>query len=185
MKLNVKIRTTGKKSVAKKIRREGDVPAVVYSKGETGKEIVVDGAEFKKILNKTPKGTLSSKVITLVLEGKELKAIVKEIQYHVTTYNLVHIDFEQLHDGVEVTLNIPIVCTGVVDCVGVKLGGVLRQVIRSMKVRTLPKNIPSEFQIDVRELAMGQTKRLHEITIPAGVIPVTDLKEVAVVIGRR
>ena len=158
---------------------------MIYSKGEAGREIVVIGAEFKKILNKTPKGTLSSKVIELELDGKKIKAIVKEIQYHVTTYNLVHIDFEQLHDDVEVTLNIPIVCTGVADCVGVKLGGVLRQVIRSIKVRTLPKNIPSEFQIDVEELAMGQTKRLSSIAIPKGVKPVTDLKEVAVVIGRR
>ena len=98
---------------------------------------------------------------------------------------ILHIDFEELHDDTVVLVKIPVVCTGVADCVGVKLGGVLRQVIRQVKVRALPKDIPNEFSINVRDLGLGQTKRLNEITIPPGVLPVTDLKEVAVVIGRR
>lgn len=185
MKLDVQTRSSEKKSESKKLRREGKIPAVLYSKGENGQEITVDGAEFQKILNTTPKGTLSSKIFTLSINGKEVKAIIKEIQYHVTTYTIVHLDFEELHDDVVVSLNIPVVCTGVADCAGVKLGGVLRQIIRQVKIRALPKDIPSEFNIDVRALGLGQTKRLRDIEIPAGVTPVTDLKEVAVVVGRR
>ncbi|MCH9609146.1 MAG: 50S ribosomal protein L25 [Chlamydiales bacterium] len=185
MKLNVTKRTTEKKSIAKQIRREGNIPAIIYSKGKVGTIVTVDGNEFKKILNKIPKGTLSSKVLTLVLDGKETKVIVKDIHYHVTTYAILHLDFVELHDDVEVTLNIPVVCVGAADCQGVKLGGVLRQVIRQLKVKALPKNIPAQFDIDVQDLMLGGTKRLRDIKIPSGVTPVPDLKEVAVVIGRR
>ncbi|MCP5469328.1 MAG: 50S ribosomal protein L25 [Chlamydiales bacterium] len=185
MELTVTSREKGKKSEAKRIRRAGNIPAVLYSKGEAGVEIEVDGNEFKKILNHVPTGTLSSKVFTLTLDGKKRKALVKDIQYHVTTYNIVHMDFIELFDDVPVTLNIPVRCVNTVDCAGVKLGGVIRQVIRQMRVRTLPKNIPDSFELDVKAMTLGQAKRLNEIAIPDGVSAVDTLDNVAVVIARR
>lgn len=185
MKLAVAHRTPGKKSEIKSIRREGGIPAVIYSKGEKGKEIAISGLEFKKGLNSVEPGTLSSQIFTLTLNGKEIRAVVKDIQYHVTTYDILHLDFEELHDGHALTLNIPIKCMNVNDCAGVKLGGVLRQIIRHMRIKVLPKDIPSHFEIDVRDMNMGQSKKLGSIQFPKNVHPVTDLKEVAVVIGKR
>ncbi|MBS0623086.1 MAG: 50S ribosomal protein L25/general stress protein Ctc [Verrucomicrobia bacterium] len=183
MKFHVKNRQAASKSVTKQIRREGNIPAVLYSKGEKGKEITVDGIVFKKLLDSIEPGTLSSKVLTLDLEGKEIKAIVKDIQYHVTTYRVLHLDLEQLHDDTPVSLNIPIKCVGGVDCVGVKLGGVLRQIIRYVKVRALPKHIPAHFELDVRQLGLRQSMRLSSLSVPAGVELRSDLKEVAVVVN--
>ena len=173
------------KSEAKKIRRAGNVPAILYSRGEKGKDIVVDGAEFKKMLNTIDKGTLSSKIFILKHDGEKIRAILKDLQYDVTTYNVVHLDFNELHDKDPITLNIPIKCINIVDCVGVKLGGAVRQVIRYLRVRCLPKVIPSHFELDVRELNLGQILRLADIEIPSGVRPITNLKEVAVVVARR
>jgi large subunit ribosomal protein L25 len=184
MKLTIATRSA-KKSETKKIRREGKIPAILYSKGEHGKEIVVDGIAFKKILNTTPTGTLSSKIFHLEGGGKTSKAIVKDIHYNITTYDVIHLDFEELHDDVPVTLNIPLVCINAVDCVGVKLGGVIRQVVRQVRVTCLPKDIPAQFEIDVRDMNLGQTKKLSALDIPKGVRPTVDLKEVAVVIARK
>lgn len=185
MELTVDKRAVGKKSATKQIRREGNIPAIFYSKGEKGVEIIVNGIAFKKILNTIEKGTLSSKVITLLIDGKQTRVIVKEIQYHPTTYNILHIDFEQLHEELLVTLNIPVVCMNAMDCAGVKLGGVIRQVIRKLKVTCLPKDIPAQFEFDVRELLMGQALKLNELKIPSTVRPRMDLKEVAVVIAKK
>ncbi len=185
MELTVAARTAGKKSEAKKIRREGNIPAVLYSKGEKGKEVIVDGNAFKKGLNKIKKGTLSSKVFTLTVDGKKVKAIIKDIQYAVTTYNILHIDFEELHKDAPVTLNIPLTFTNAIECAGVKLGGVLRQVIRHVKVRCSPNDIPDQFSIDVRDLVVGQSVRLNKLKIPKGVTPVIDLKEVAVLVAKK
>lgn len=185
MKLTVTRRSAGKKTENKQIRREGNVPAVLYSKGEKGQEIVVDGIAFKKILNATPTGTLSSKIFHLDFDGKTVKAIVKDIQYNITNYNVIHLDFEQLHDEHPVTVKIPLRCINVADCAGVKLGGVVRQVVRHVPVVCLPKDIPSEFEVDVRDLALGQMMKLSALKIPQGVRPTISLKEVAIVIARK
>jgi large subunit ribosomal protein L25 len=185
MKLAVGSRKAKSKSEIKRMRHEGQIPAILYSKGEKGREIVIDGIAFKKILNTTPTGTLSSKVFTLELDKKAIRAIVKDIQYKITTYDVIHIDFEELHNETPVTLNVPLVCINIADCVGVKQGGVVRPVIRQVKVRCLPKDIPEHFEIDVRDMNLGQKKRLSDIQIPKGVRPAVDLKEVAVVIARK
>lgn len=185
MKLNVTKRDSKAKSTTKAIRREGNIPAVLYSKGEAGKEVVVDGIEFKKILNKIESGTLSSIVFELELDGKKVKALIKDIQYHVVTYNILHMDLIELYDDVPVTLNVPLKCVGAMDCVGVKAGGVLRQVLRYLKVRTLPKHIPSHFDLDVKNLGLGHAVRLSAVQIPKTVRPMENLKVVAAVVGKR
>lgn len=185
MELTVSKRTPGKKSEIKNIRREGNIPAVIYSQGKVGEEFVVNGPAFKKILNQIEPGTISTKVFTLLQNGKKTRAILKDIQYNVVNYDVIHLDFEELHDQVPVNINIPIQCTGVVDCVGVKLGGGLRQIIRHLRVRCLPKDIPGKFEIDVRELGVNESKRLSDMQIPKEVRPLVDLKEIVVVVSKR
>jgi large subunit ribosomal protein L25 len=186
MKLKVFKRELIKKSESNRIRREGNVPAVLYIRGKATDAIIVDGTEFNGLLRSVQSGRLSTTVFTLADEqGKERRAILKEIQYHPTTYKVQHLDFEELIEDHKVTLNVPIECTGVVDCVGVKLGGVLRQVLRKVRVRCLPKDIPTVFYIDVKNMGQNDKKRLAELSIPETVRPVANLNEVAVIIAKR
>lgn len=140
MELVVQSRETDKKSVIKKIRQQGGIPAVLIGNGNLA-NIVVDARVFSKFLSTLESGALASTVFTLSYEGREIKALVKDIQYHVTTYDVIHLDFEELVDGRDVRLNVPIRCINTVDCVGVKLGGSLRQVIRCIRVVCKPKDI--------------------------------------------
>jgi large subunit ribosomal protein L25 len=186
MKLNISKREVIKKSESGRIRREGKIPAVLYVRGKPTDAIVVDGNEFNGLMRSLVPGRLSTTQFSLKDgQGKERRAVLKEIQYHPTTYHVQHLDFEELYDDVKVTLNVPIECTGVVDCIGVKLGGVLRQVIRKVRVRCLPKDIPSVFYIDVKNMGQNEKIRLSELTIPQTVKPVADLNEVAVIIAKR
>jgi len=186
MKLKVFKRELIKKSESNRIRREGNIPAVLYVRGKSTDAIVVEGSEFNTLLRNVQPGRLSTTLFMLKDEnGKERRAILKEIQYHPTTYKVQHLDFEELYEDTKVTLNIPIECTGVVDCVGVKLGGVLRQVIRKLRVRCLPKDIPTVFYVDVKNMGQNDKIRLAELEIPQTVRPVVDLNEVAVIIAKR
>jgi len=168
-----------------RIRREKDIPAVIYSPGKEAEIITVKGDEFRAILRKMKQGLLPTTVFSLQLDKKERKAIVKEIQYDVTTYDVIHLDFQELFDNVPVNVNVPIQCVGVADCVGVKLGGFLRQVIRFVKVNCLPKDIPQEFSIDVKDLGIHQSRRLKDLSLPKGVKPLASLNEVVVAISKR
>lgn len=186
MKLQVFKREKIKKSESNKIRREGNIPAVIYTRGKESQAISVDGAEFGSFLRSVMPGRLSTSVFMLKDDhGKQMRAIVKDIQYHPTSYKVLHMDFEELFDDVPVKVNVPIECTGVVDCIGVKLGGILRQVVRHLRIRCLPKDIPSAFTIDVKAMGQNEKKRLSDLSIPQAVKPMADLNEVAVVIAKR
>jgi large subunit ribosomal protein L25 len=186
MRLSVVNREAVKKREAKRLRRSKQIPAVLYARKEAGETIAVDAAEFAAALRQVTKGHLPTTIFTLIdAAGKERKAIVKDIQYNPVSYDVIHLDFEELLDEVPVSVKVPIECTGVADCVGTKLGGVLRLVIRHVKVRCLPKDLPQSFKLDVRNLNLRQTKRLSDIEMPHSVRPLMKLDEVAVIIAKR
>lgn len=186
MKLKFINRAADKKSESNRLRREGFIPAIIYKRGKEGVAVAISNNEYQSIIRKVQPGRLSTHVFILVDEsGKEHKAILKEIQYNVVNYNVLHLDFEELVDNVPVNVKVPIECTGVADCIGVKLGGVLRQVIRHLRVRCLPKDIPSVLTYDVKNLNARESRRLKDLELPQTVRPLADLNEVAVVIVKR
>ncbi len=186
MELKMVRRLADKKSQTKNLRLDGFIPAIIYSEGKAGEAIAVEAAAFTNFLSKLQRGRLPTTKFTLVGEdGVQRQAIIKDIQYNIVNYNVIHLDFQEVHKDGPINVKVPIECIGVNDCVGVKQGGVLRQVIRSVKVRCLPKDIPQVFELDVTNLEMRQTKRLRDLGVGAGVKPLADLNEVAVVIAKR
>lgn len=186
-KLQMAARDAAKKGDVKKLRRDGAIPAIIYAHdSKDGEAISVKTSELTSLMRGVQPGRLSTTVFTLVdANGKERRAIIKDIQYKVTNYEVIHLDFEELRKDVPVSINVPIEFTGVVDCVGVKLGGVLRQVIRYLRVRCLPQDIPSVFEIDVKNMALGESRRLADLEIPKKVRPIANMNEIAVSIARR
>lgn len=186
MRLAVYKRSTKKKSEVKNLHREGDIPAILYGPKIQSESVYMKGAEFHAILRKLGERKLATTVFQLELQKKTYNAIIKDIQYFITQFKRIrHIDFEALAEDIPVNVNVPIQYTSVVDCTGIKLGGILRQVIRSVKVRCLPKHIPKQFRIDVKELQIGGVKRLSDIQMPDGVRPMAQMEQVAVVIAKR
>jgi large subunit ribosomal protein L25 len=185
MKLAVKQRDGQTKKVVKEIRRAGNIPAILYSSKNPGKSLTIDGETFRTALRHMAPGGLPTTVFTLVDEGQETRAIVKDIQYHPTTYAVNHLDFVALQDNTLIRIKVPVNCVGVADCVGIKLGGFLRQVVRYVTVECLPKHIPAAFTVDVQDLGIRQTRRLKDLVLPQGVTAVTRPEEVLVVIAKR
>ncbi len=197
MKLAVKARVGEKKKDIKEVRRDGNIPAVIYSSKSQADKLIVDGAEFKTVLRQMKPGQLPTKVFTLSDGTRERRAIVKDIQYHLTTYVVSHIDFEELVPDVPVRIKVPVNCVGVVDCAGVKLGGFLRQVMRHVRIECLPKDIPEEFVVDVKDLGIRQSRRLKDAgclvgqkhlksgALPEGMRLLVSPEEVLVVVAKR
>ncbi len=186
MKLNIKKRAAKNKCESKQLRRNGHIPAVMYVRGQSSDTITVNESEFSSLLRKLGKGRLSTSVFELTNESNVTKrAIIKDITYDPVTYNVIHLDFEELIDGVKISLNVPIECVGVADCQGVKQGGVIRQVIRTIRVSCLPSDIPQVFELDVKNLGLFETKRLSDIELSPAIRPQADLKQVAVTIAKR
>lgn len=183
--LQIRTRAATNRGKIRRGRELGTIPAVVYGGKDPAQSISFDGREFGKIKNKLQPNHLSTTIFSLTDGALQRPAIIKEIQYHPVSYDILHVDFALLIDETPITLRVPLDFLGIEECAGVKQGGFLRQVIRSVKVRCLPRDIPSAFTLDVRELGIKQTRRLREILFPAAVTPLAPLNEVAVVVSKR
>ncbi|MDO5608930.1 MAG: 50S ribosomal protein L25/general stress protein Ctc [Capnocytophaga sp.] len=136
------------KAASKALRNAGKVPCVLYG-GDNAIHFAADEAAFKSIIY-TPN------VYTAAIEldgGKAHNAIVQDIQFDPVSDKIIHIDFYELDENKEVTLEVPIKVTGTSP--GVMAGGVLRIVNRKLKVKALPANLPDFVKVDISGMEMG------------------------------
>jgi large subunit ribosomal protein L25 len=185
MSLAVFPRENAKKSDVKKLRREGQVPANLYGLDKANKNVYVPLDQLQALLRQVRPGLLATTVFQLKEGNASFKAVIKEVQYHKTSYAIIHVDFAIVSDNTPVSVNVPIQVAGLAECPGIKLGGFMRQTIRTLKVRCLPKDIPQELVADVAGLGIGGALRLSDLKVPANVSPIGRMSEVAVVIAKK
>jgi large subunit ribosomal protein L25 len=154
------IRTDLGGKAAKMIRKANEVPCVIYG-GENVVHFTAPVLDFKKLVY-----TADFKLVEIEVDGKTYKCILKDMQFHPVTDNLLHIDFIELVDGQTVKVDIPIHFTGVAP--GVKTGGKLYQKLRAAKIKTTPEYLIDELLLDISELKLGDSIRVRDIEIREG-----------------
>lgn len=186
MKLTTIERKDSSKSEVKRLRREGYIPAVLYVRGNAGLNVAVDRNEFSAALRHLKPGYLPTTVFTLVDQnGHQRRVIIKEIQYAVTTYQVIHLDLEELVQDHPINVKVPVECVGEAECPGVKAGGVLRRILMHVRIRCLPKDLPASFALDVSSLGLKQSKRVKDLQIPETIRPLAALDDVVAVVVKR
>jgi large subunit ribosomal protein L25 len=160
----------GKKS-SKAIRKEGNVPCVIYGK-EKNIHFHAHENSFKNLVY-----THEAHLVKLNLEGQEISAVLKDMQFHPVTDRILHADFVQIFDNKPVIIDVPVTITG--DSVGVKAGGKLIVKRRHLKVRGLANNLPEELVIDVTDLAIHHSIKVGDLAFDK--IELIDPKITAVV----
>ena len=136
------------KVATKALRNAGEVPCVVYG-GDTPIHFSAPELAFKNLVY-TPD------VHTVVIElgdGSKVNAVLQDIQFHPVSDRILHIDFYQIFDDKEITMNIPVRITG--NSVGVRNGGVLRIVSRKLRIKAIPANLPDFIEADITEMRIG------------------------------
>ncbi|MDJ0644664.1 MAG: 50S ribosomal protein L25/general stress protein Ctc [Flavobacteriaceae bacterium] len=135
------------KSSTKALRNAGKVPCVLYG-GDKPLHFSADEITFRNLVY-TPNVYTAS----IELDGQKYAAILQDIQFHPVTDKILHIDFYQLFDDKEVTMNIPVKLEG--NAPGVIAGGVLRFPNRRLRVRAIPANLPDFITADISKLKIG------------------------------
>lgn len=143
---------------AKELRYQGLVPAVLYG-GEKQLHFSVSAADLRPAIY-----TADIHFIDLDIDGEKRKAIIQDSQFHPLTDQIRHIDFLELDDKKEVSMQVPIKLTGTSP--GVKMGGKLVQKLRKLKVKALPANMPQYIEVSIVPLEVGKSVRVEEINIP-------------------
>ncbi|HWK99596.1 MAG TPA: 50S ribosomal protein L25/general stress protein Ctc [Parapedobacter sp.] len=147
---------------AKELRYQGKVPAVLYG-GKEQHHFSVSATDLKPVIY-----TPDIHFIDLNVDGKKFQAILQEAQFHPLTDQIRHVDFLELNDSKEVSLNIPIQLTGTSP--GVKTGGKLVQKLRNLRVKALPKDLPQHIEVSIETLEVGSSVRVEDIQIENGKI---------------
>jgi len=135
------------KVATKAVRNAGAVPCVLYGGGQPV-HFSAEEKEFKSLVY-----TPNAHTVVIDLGGKKFDAVLQDIQVHPVSDKILHIDFFQLKDDKEITMEVPVKITGTSP--GVLLGGVLRLNQRRLKVKALPKDLPDFVEADITPLEMG------------------------------
>jgi large subunit ribosomal protein L25 len=163
--LSAAARAATGKGVARSLRRSGRVPAVVYGHAREAQALSLDARELDRLLGHINAETT---VIELAIDGASAKTLIREIQRHPLSRDVLHVDFQELVAGEKVTVKIPIVLTG--TPVGVRLnGGIMTQVLNELSCRVDPADIPSRIEVDVTSITIGHSIHVSEISVPVGV----------------
>lgn len=159
------------------IRKAGQVPAVFYGKKEQPIAISVDAKKFMSIVEKEG----ANVIVELKFKDSSKPAIVKELQRHVLTQAPNHIDFQSISLTEKIEILVPIHVEGVAD--GVKnAGGTLEHVMREIKVKCLPTDMPSKISLDVTALKVGDDVTVAQLPKLEGVEYVNDPKNIVVTV---
>ena len=149
------VRTDLGSKYAKEVRAEGQVPCVVYG----GNEPIHFSAPilaFRDLVY-----TAEARVANIELDGKAIQAVIQDMQFHPLTDQLIHMDLIEVLDGKAVTIDVPVMMTG--NARGVRNGGKLKSVLRSLRIKGHINDLPSVIEHDITELRIGQSVRVSDV----------------------
>jgi large subunit ribosomal protein L25 len=157
--LEAQPRLSGNKNDARRVRRGGKIPGVVYGAGKNSAAVSVDPRQVLRILHSE---TGHNTIFDLSLDGERTKAMIVDWQFEPIRGKLLHIDLKRIAMDQKLTVMVPIELKG--EAAGVKQqGGLLEQMLREVEIECLPGDIPSFIEADVTELVFGKVLRVSDL----------------------
>jgi large subunit ribosomal protein L25 len=162
--LELELREGSRKQAAKRLRRAGRVPGILYGQKNEAKAISIDTRELSRMLHSARHGHV---ILDLKVPGEkgDVKAIFREIQRDPVRQEYLHCDIQRISLKEKIHIQVPVRVVGIAD--GVKnFGGILDLQLREIEVRCLPTEMPTEIVVDVTHLGIGDSVRVKEVNIP-------------------
>jgi large subunit ribosomal protein L25 len=170
--LEAKTRSEHGTRVARRLRKQGLVPAVVYGHKEATVQVTVPGEELLRAIRH------GSRIIELKQAEKSETALIREVQWDPFGHDILHVDFARVAANETVTLPVPIIVRGTAP--GIAAGGVLVQPVHTLTVECLVFRIPDAIRINVGELQLDQAIHISDLKLPEGVVVKGDPETIVV-----
>lgn len=155
------------KGASRRLRLTGKVPAIIYGGEQDAKSVALKSNQIERALKLN--FDLYNAELTLEGEGVSEKCVIKDLQRHPATGFISHIDFQRVTDKSVIVKRIPLKFVGKEVAPGVKIGGIMSFMQSNVEVSCLTKALPTAIEVDVSKLESGESLRLSELVIPAGV----------------
>lgn len=157
------------KGVARALRREGLVPAVIYGDNKDPEGITLSRKDFTRLYNT---GRLMSTLLDIEIDGKKSRVITRDLQLHPVRDDIMHADFLRLGKGSKIAVEVQVVFLNDETSPGLKSGGVLNVVRYTVELNCPADAIPESIEIDLGELQVGDSAHISDVKLPDGVEPV-------------
>lgn len=161
MTLKARMRDERGSTAAKRMRREGELPANIAGLGKDPRAVAVSEHAFEKLYRS------GAQLITIETPEETLEALIREVQLNAFGDKVLHIDFEEIQRGVTLQVEVPLEFFG--EPAGVADGGIFQTILDKLTVSCMPRNIPESIEVDVRELAAGDNVSVGDVVLPDGV----------------
>jgi len=165
LELRAVARTETGKGPAGRLRAEGRIPAVVYGSKAEPVAVAVDSRELQSLIAREGASTA---IVKLAIDGgKAETAMIKEIQRDPIRDKMLHIDFLKIAMDTKITAHVALAVVG--DSAGVREGGIVQQAMREVEVEALPMDLPESIEIDITDIAIGDSVRVSDLAAPPDV----------------
>jgi len=144
---------------ARKIRRSGRIPAVLYGRSGKAISIDLDALEFANGVRNISEST----IVKVQVDGKSYDAFVKDTQRNIIDGNILHVDFYEVESGVALRAKVSISLKG--NAIGVRDGGILEFPLHEIEVECMPKDLPERIEIDISTLGVNQSIHVRDIPL--------------------
>lgn len=166
IKLKAEIRNAAGKGAARSIRRNKNIPAVIYGEKKAPTAIELNGRDFVALLQ-TP--SLRTKLFEIDTTNGHEDAMLMDVQYHPVNDSVIHVDFKRIDVKKPVNVSVPVEVINAETSKGLKLGGVLNFAVRKVALRGLVHDIPEKITIDLTNLNIGDSVHGSDLVLPNGV----------------
>lgn len=176
-------RTGAGKGVARALRREGKLPAILYGEGKPATPIAL---KLHDLTLEYKKGAFKNKVVTLKIDGKPVQALPRDVQLHPVSDIIEHADFQLVTKDSTIHVFVPVKFLNMDKSVGLKRGGVLNIVRHDLELVCKPDQIPDHIEIDLLTADIGDSIHINDITLPKDVkSPIKRNFTIATIAGRK
>ena len=164
--VNAETRTDVGKGASRRLRHAGKVPAIIYGSGKDPVSLAVGHDEFMHHLEHE---AFYSHILTVNVDGKKQKAVLKDLQRHPSKPRMLHIDFLRVSDKDVIHMSIPVHFLNEEESAGVKEGGLVSHLMTTIDIACKASDLPEYLQLDIIEVEVGGSLHLSDIELPKGV----------------
>ena len=166
IKLNAEIRKVAGKGAARAVRKNKNIPAVIYGEKKEPVSVELNGHEFEMLLGQP---SLRTKLFEITVAGNKEDAMLMDIQYHPVSDKVVHVDFKRINVKEPVHVVVPVEVINSDISKGIKLGGVLNFAVRKVALVGLVSDMPEKITIDLSNVTIGDTIHGSDLVLPNGI----------------
>jgi large subunit ribosomal protein L25 len=168
-------RTQQGTGASRRLRTSGRAPGVIYGGNKTAQMVELDQNALMRHLKME---VFHASILDMTVEGSKEQVLLRDFQMHPFKPFVLHVDFQRIDKSRKIHMSVPLHFVNAEICQGVKLGGgVVQHVMNEIEIRCLPDDLPEYIEVDLKDMEVGDSIHITDLTMPKGVEPLAKLKQ--------